>query len=82
MTRCSTCSRPWSATDEQLDFPMLFASARQGWAATSLEAERKDLAPLFDLILRHVPAPHGRRRRAVRACWSTTWSPTAISAAC
>jgi GTP-binding protein len=45
------------ATDEQLDFPTLFASARQGWAAPSLEAEHKDMAPLFDLILRHVPAP-------------------------
>jgi GTP-binding protein len=45
------------ATDEQLDFPTLFASARQGWAATSLEAEHKDMEPLFDLILRHVPAP-------------------------
>jgi len=45
------------ANDQQLDFPTLFASAKQGWAATSLEAERKDMAPLFDLILRHVPAP-------------------------
>jgi GTP-binding protein len=45
------------ANDQQLDFPTLFASARQGWAATSLEAEHKDMAPLFDLILRHVPPP-------------------------
>src|SRR5207237_9380923 len=45
------------AKDEQLDFPTLFGSARQGWAATSLEAEHKDMEPLFDLILRHVPAP-------------------------
>ncbi len=45
------------ASDEQLDFPTLFASARQGWAATSLEAEHKDMEPLFDLILRHVPSP-------------------------
>ena len=45
------------ASDEQLDFPTLFASARQGWAATSLEAEHKDMTPLFDLILNHVPAP-------------------------
>jgi GTP-binding protein len=45
------------ATDEQLDFPTLFASARQGWAAASLEAEHKDMEPLFDLILHHVPAP-------------------------
>ncbi|MBN9086004.1 MAG: translational GTPase TypA [Reyranella sp.] len=45
------------ASDEQLDFPTLFASARQGWAAKQLEAEHKDMEPLFDLILRHVPAP-------------------------
>jgi GTP-binding protein len=45
------------ATDEQLDFPMLFASGRQGWASETMEGERADLAPLFDLVLRHVPAP-------------------------
>ncbi|MBX9699036.1 MAG: translational GTPase TypA [Acetobacteraceae bacterium] len=45
------------ATDEQLDFPTLFASGRQGWADTVLDGARKDLAPLFDLILSHVPAP-------------------------
>ncbi len=45
------------ASDEQLDFPTLFASARQGWAATSLEAEHKDMEPLFDLVIKHVPAP-------------------------
>src|SRR5580704_11073021 len=38
------------ATDEQLDFPMLYASGRQGWADTVLDGPRKDLAPLFDLI--------------------------------
>ncbi len=45
------------ATDEQLDFPMLYASGRQGWAVVSLDDERRDLAPLFDLVLRHVHAP-------------------------
>jgi GTP-binding protein len=45
------------ATDEQLDFPMLYASGRQGWATESLDGERKDLSPLFDLIVRHVPPP-------------------------
>src|SRR5215467_5162290 len=45
------------ATDAQLDFPTLFASAKQGWAATSLEAEHKDMTPLFDLLVKHVPAP-------------------------
>jgi GTP-binding protein len=45
------------ASDEQLDFPMLYASGRQGWADTELEGARKDLAPMFDLILSHVKAP-------------------------
>ncbi|MFM8801186.1 MAG: translational GTPase TypA [Tagaea sp.] len=45
------------ATDEQLDFPTLFASGRSGWAAESMEAPRENLDPLFDLILRHVPPP-------------------------
>jgi GTP-binding protein len=45
------------ATDEQLDFPMLYASGRQGWADEALDGPRKDLAPLFDLVLRHVHPP-------------------------
>ena len=45
------------ATDEQLDFPMLYASGRQGWAVEKLEDERTSLAPLFDLVLRHVHPP-------------------------
>jgi GTP-binding protein len=45
------------ATDEQLDFPTLFASSRQGWAAKDPEGPRDSLAPLFDLILERVPPP-------------------------
>lgn len=45
------------ANDEQLDFPMLYASGRQGWADTELDGPKKDLKPLFDLIVRHVPGP-------------------------
>ncbi len=45
------------ANEEQLDFPMLFASGRQGWAVASLNDPRESLTPLFDLILSHVPAP-------------------------
>src|ERR1700735_2773632 len=44
------------ATDSQLDFPMLYASGRQGWADATLDGARQDLAPMFDLVLRHVPA--------------------------
>jgi len=46
------------ATDEQLDFPILYGSAKLGWMATSLEGSQEDgMKPLFDLVLRHVPAP-------------------------
>ena len=43
------------ANDEQLDFPILYASGRQGWADPSMDGPRKDLAPLFDLVMSHVP---------------------------
>ena len=46
-----------NATDEQLDSPMLFCSARAGTAAFSPEAEGVDLRPLFDTILDYIPAP-------------------------
>ncbi|HEY5280148.1 MAG TPA: translational GTPase TypA [Pseudolabrys sp.] len=46
------------ATDEQLDFPILYGSAKQGWMATSLEDSHDDgMKPLFDLVLRHVRPP-------------------------
>jgi len=45
------------ATDEQLDFPTLFASAKEGWAVEDLDQPRVDLAPLFDKIVAHVPPP-------------------------
>ncbi len=45
------------ASDEQLDFPHVYASGRAGWADDSLEGPRKDLSALFDLVVRHVPAP-------------------------
>ena len=45
------------ASDSQLDFPHLYASSREGWAANELDDERRDLAPLFERILAHVPPP-------------------------
>jgi GTP-binding protein len=45
------------ATDEQLDFPVVYGSGRDGWMATDPSGPKVDLAPLFDLILRHVPPP-------------------------
>ncbi|HZT87070.1 MAG TPA: translational GTPase TypA [Stellaceae bacterium] len=49
------------ANEEQLDFPTLFASGRAGWAVAELDAPRKDLSPLFNLILAHVPPPVAER---------------------
>ena len=45
------------ANDEQLDFPVLYASGRSGFASEDPEAREGDLLPLFELITGHVPAP-------------------------
>ncbi|MGA3302329.1 MAG: translational GTPase TypA [Methylovirgula sp.] len=45
------------ASEEQLDFPILYGSAKQGWMAESPDGPKESMAPLFDLVLRHVPAP-------------------------
>ncbi|EHJ46735.1 GTP-binding protein TypA [Solidesulfovibrio carbinoliphilus subsp. oakridgensis] len=45
------------ASEEQLEFPVLFAIGREGLAKESLDAEGKDLAPLFERILSEIPAP-------------------------
>ncbi len=46
------------ATDEQLDFPILYGSGRDGWVAEKPEGPKdQGLAPLFDLVLKHVPEP-------------------------
>jgi GTP-binding protein len=50
------------ATDEQLDFPHLYASGKQGWAVADMADEHKDLAPLFDKIVEHVPPPAAEAR--------------------
>ncbi len=47
------------ANDEQLDFPMLYASGREGWASDDPDNRGGDLKPLFDMIVAHVPAPSG-----------------------
>ena len=44
---------------EQLDYPVLYASARDGYAATSLDAPAPDMQPLFEAILNSVPPPTG-----------------------
>jgi len=47
------------ATEQQLDFPMLYAIARDGIAKTSLDDPSENLQPLFEAILKHIPPPGG-----------------------
>ncbi len=47
------------ASDKQLDFPVVYAAARDGYAMKSLDDEKKNLKPLFETILEHVPSPSG-----------------------
>ncbi len=45
------------ATDEQLDFPILYGSAKQGWMSDAPEGPQDGMGPLFDLVIKHVPEP-------------------------
>ncbi|WP_176014101.1 translational GTPase TypA [Victivallis sp. Marseille-Q1083] len=45
------------ASDEQLEFPVLYASGRDGWAVRNLDDPRTSIFPLMDAILEHIPAP-------------------------
>jgi GTP-binding protein len=45
------------ASEGQLDFPILYGSAKEGWMAHSLEGPKESMAPLFDLVLKHVNPP-------------------------
>ena len=45
------------ADDDQLDFPILYGSAKNGWMSTQYEDERTDMSELFDLVVQHVPEP-------------------------
>ena len=47
------------ADEDQLDFPVLFASGRDGYASLNPDAREGDMRPLFEAILEHVPAPEG-----------------------
>lgn len=45
------------ANEKQLDFPIIYASGRNGWAALNIEDERKDLTPLLNVIVNHIKSP-------------------------
>lgn len=47
------------ADDEQLDFPIVYTSSREGYAITDLKEEPKNLVPLFETIIKNVPPPKG-----------------------
>lgn len=55
------------ANDEQLDFPVLYASGRNGYAKWELEHESEDMQPLFEAILKHVPPPQANPDAPLRA---------------
>jgi GTP-binding protein len=54
------------ADDETLDFPVLYASGRQGIASWSLEEKGTNIVPVFEALLKHVPAPHGDPEKSLQ----------------
>ncbi|MGN8801267.1 translational GTPase TypA [Candidatus Merdisoma sp. HCP28S3_D10] len=59
------------ASDEQLDCPFIFASAKAGYAMRSLDDEPKDMTPLFETILDYIPAPEGDPEAGTQVLIST-----------
>ncbi|MBQ3793171.1 MAG: translational GTPase TypA [Lachnospiraceae bacterium] len=60
-----------NANDTQLDSPFIFASAKKGIATSNLTVAGKDMTPLFDAILEHIPAPEGDPDAATQMLIST-----------
>ncbi|WP_455949156.1 translational GTPase TypA [Helicobacter pullorum] len=54
------------ANEEQLDFPVVYAAARDGYAIKNLEDDKKDLGPLFEAILEYVPLPSGNKENPLQ----------------
>ncbi len=59
------------ANDKQLDCPFVFASAKAGWAALDLDDERVNMKPLFETILKYIPAPQGDENAPTQVLIST-----------
>ena len=59
------------ASDEQLDCPFVYASAKSGYATLSLDDEPKDMVPLFETILNYIPAPQGDETAGTQVLIST-----------
>jgi GTP-binding protein len=56
----------FEATDEQLDFPVIYASAKLGFARYDLEDKNMDLTPLFETIVKHTPPPSGSKEEPLQ----------------
>ena len=63
LDQCFDLFAALGATDEQLDFPHVYASGRSGWADAELDGPRENLDALFDLIVAHVPEPRQAEAR-------------------
>ncbi len=59
------------ASDEQLDCPFLYASAREGYAKRKLEDPNVDMGPLFETVIEHIPAPEGDPEEGTQVLIST-----------
>src|SRR5947209_1602038 len=59
------------ADDEALDFPVIYASGRAGIASWKMEEPGKDIRPVFEAIIKHIPAPHGDPERGLQVRIST-----------
>src|SRR3982750_1192681 len=59
------------ADDETLDFPVLYASGRAGTASWKLDEPGKDILPVFEALLKHIPAPHGDPEKPLQMRVST-----------
>ena len=63
------------ATEEQLDFPVIFGSAKNNWMSTDWRNQTEDLTPLLDAILEHIPAPEKREGTPQMLITSLDYSP-------
>ena len=61
-----------NANDEQLDSPVIYASARNGYATTDPSVEGKDMIPLYEAIISHIPSPKGDEAKPFNMLVSST----------
>ena len=68
------------ADDETLDFPVIYASGRAGTASWKIEEPGKDILPVFEAIIKHIPAPHGDPDKSLQIQHHHAFSTTNTSA--